>query len=264
MQVELLELGGNRVRFILKDVEAAFANAIRRASLSEVPTLAIDEISIYDNTSVLFDEQIALRLGLVPLAVDDIDAYSTPEDCACGGAGCPGCRINIMLTAEGPRTVYSRDLQISDPGVKVVYEKIPIAVLGEGEKLMIEAYGTVRTGTVHARWQAGTLCGYKNLPRIEIEDCDGCGKCVKVCPRGILVLDESGRVKVTDPVECSLCKLCTDECDIDAIKVSSLPDAFVMAIECDGSLPVEELVIRAADVIRERAEELGRKLEELA
>jgi DNA-directed RNA polymerase subunit D len=264
LQVELIELTDNRIRFILSDVETAFANAIRRACLSEVPTLAIDEISIYDNTSVLFDEQIALRLGLIPLEVEDMDMYSTQEECQCGGTGCPGCQIGVMLSATGPGTVYSKDLQIADSGIKVAYESIPIVILGEGEKLMIEAIATFRPGTEHAKWQAGTLCGYKNLPKIEIDDCDGCGKCVKVCPRGILTFTEDDKVEITNTIECSLCKLCMDECDIDAIRVIPVPDTFVMFIEGDGSIPARELVHRASDVIRKKAEMLESKLKELA
>ena len=44
MKVELLELSEERIKFLLSGVTAAFANGIRRACMSEVPTLAIDEI----------------------------------------------------------------------------------------------------------------------------------------------------------------------------------------------------------------------------
>ncbi|HPM27396.1 MAG TPA: DNA-directed RNA polymerase subunit D, partial [Methanothrix sp.] len=93
MKFELLHLEEDRIRFLLSGVTAAFANGIRRACMSEVPVLAIDEISLYDNTSVLFDEQIALRLGEVPLKADELDQFSMPDDCQCSGVGCPGCRV---------------------------------------------------------------------------------------------------------------------------------------------------------------------------
>jgi len=168
--VELIELREDRARFLLRGAKPAFANAIRRACLAEVPSLAIDEISIYDNTSVLFDEQLSLRLGLVPIKADDLSLYSVPEECDCGGAGCPACQVQMTLTAEGPCTVHSGDLRFADPGVKVAFEKIPIAILGEGEKLMIEGIVTLNRGTVHTKWQAGTQCGYKNLPEIRVSD----------------------------------------------------------------------------------------------
>lgn len=263
MKVELLELKEDRVRFLLSGVSAAFANGIRRACLSEVPTLAIDEIALYDNTSVLFDEQLALRLGLIPLAAEDLTVFSIPEECACGGAGCPGCRIDFTLTAEGPSMVYSRDVKFNDPGVKVVHETIPIVVLGEGEKLVVEGYATLRSGKNHAKWNAGTLCGYKNLPKIEIVNCSGCGRCVEVCPRKILAMDGQ-TVKVTDPMNCSMCKLCIEECETGAIKVTPIKDSFVIYVEGDGSMKMKDAVSKAAEEIRNRAEFLGAKLAELS
>jgi DNA-directed RNA polymerase subunit D len=232
--------------------------------MSEVPILALDEISLYDNTSVLFDEQISLRLGEIPLKAEDLDVFSQPEDCQCGGQGCPGCRVDFMLSAEGPAMVYSKDIQFMDPGVKAAFEKIPIVILGEGEKLVIEGYATKHVGKEHTKWQAGTLCGYKNLPNIEISDaCVGCGKCVEVCPRKVLVVEE-GRAKATNILECSLCKLSIGACEAKAMKVSPILDSFIVSIESSGSVPAKELVARAAQEIQKRAEDLDAKLAELS
>lgn len=264
MKLELLLLEEARIRFLLSDVSAAFANGIRRACMSEVPVLAIDEIGIYDNTSVLFDEQISLRLGEVPIQAEDLDILSMPEDCQCDGAGCPGCRVDFMLSSEGPGMVYSRDIQFTDPGVKPAFDKIPIVILGEGEKLVIEGFVTKHMGKEHTKWQAGTLCGYKNMPGLVVADsCDGCGKCVEVCPRNILAVEE-GRAKATNMVECSLCKLCIDACEPGAIKLVPILDSFVLSIESSGCMPAKDLVAKASEEIRARAEYLDAKLAELA
>jgi DNA-directed RNA polymerase subunit D len=263
LKVELIELGEDRIRFLLSGVTAAFANGIRRACMSEVPILAIDELSLYDNTSVLFDEQIALRMGLVPLQVEDPDVFSRAEECQCNGEGCPGCRVEFMLSVEGPGMVYSKDIQFTDPSVKPAFDKIPIVILGENEKLVMEGYATKRVGRDHSKWQAGTLCGYKNLQSIEIGECTGCGKCVEVCPRQVLVM-EDGRAKATNTLECSQCKLCVDACEAGALKVTPVLDSFVLTIESSGCMPAKDLVSRAAVGIKKRAEELDAKLAELS
>jgi DNA-directed RNA polymerase subunit D len=264
LKFELIELEEDRIRYLLSGVTAAFSNGIRRACMSEVPILALDEIRLYDNTSVLFDEQISLRLGEVPLLAEDLDVFSQPEECQCGGQGCPGCRVDFMLSAEGPGVVYSKDIQFTDPGVKAAFDRIPIVILGEGEKLVIEGYATKRVSKEHSKWQAGTLCGYKNLPSIEINDaCDGCGRCAEVCPRKVLVL-EGGRAKATNILECSLCKLCVGACEVGAVKVLPVLDSFVVSIESSGSVPAKELVERAAQEIQKRAEDLDAKLAELS
>jgi DNA-directed RNA polymerase subunit D len=264
LKFELIELREDRIRFLLSGVSAAFANAIRRTCMSEVPILAIDEISLYDNTSVLFDEQIALRLGEVPLVAEELDFLSQPEDCQCDGAGCPGCRVDFMLSKEGPGMVYSEDIQFTDPGVRPAFKRIPLVVLGEGEKLVMEGYATKRVGKEHSKWNAGTLCGYKNLPSILIsEACDGCGLCVEVCPRNILVIEE-GRAKATNILECSLCKLCIGVCEAAAIDLKPVRDSFVVSIESSGSIPARDLVAKAADEIKIRALDLNAKLAELS
>ena len=264
MKFELLQLDVACIRYLLSDVSAAFANGIRRACMSEVPVLAIDEIGIYDNTSVLFDEQISLRLGEVPLQAEDLNIFSLPEECQCGGTGCPGCRVDFMLSSEGPGMVYSKDIQFTDPAVKPAFDKIPIVILGEGEKLVIEGYATKRVGKEHTKWQAGTLCGYKNLPCITVEQsCGGCGKCSDVCPRNVLVV-EGGRAKATNILECSLCKLCVDACESGVINLSPVMDSFVVYIESCGSMHAKDLVAKAAQEIKMRAEDLDAKLAELA
>jgi len=139
MNVEVVELDDRKAKFVLSGVTHAFANSLRRGMLAEIPTLAIDYVNIYDNTSVLFDEQLALRLGLIPLATD-LDSYVLPSDCGCGGEGCPAkwqagiaCgyknipRITVseecdacgMCVDACPRGV----LVIADEAVKVVDER---------------------------------------------------------------------------------------------------------------------------------------------
>jgi DNA-directed RNA polymerase I and III subunit RPAC1 len=56
--------------FELIGVDAPIANALRRILLSEVPSVAIDTVFITRNTSILQDEVLAHRLGLIPLSID--------------------------------------------------------------------------------------------------------------------------------------------------------------------------------------------------
>lgn len=51
-------------------VDASIANSFRRILLSELPTMAIEKVHIYNNTSIIQDEVLAHRLGLIPLKAD--------------------------------------------------------------------------------------------------------------------------------------------------------------------------------------------------
>ena len=256
MEIEIIELSDDKAKFLLKDVKAAVANGLRRSMLAEVPTMAIDYVNIYDNTSVLFDEQIALRFGLIPL-ITDVDSYVFPEDCDCEGEGCTKCQLSLTLSAEGPKMVYSGELLSSDPKISVADDKIPIVELKERHKLVLEAIAKLGTGRKHSKWQAGVGCGYKNMPIITIaENCDSCGKCAEECPRNILIIEDDV-LTVIDPLKCSLCKLCVEACEIGAITVNSDVNSFIFQMESDGSYPSKELIIKGADIIIDKAKQLN-------
>lgn len=271
MEITFASLDDSLARFTLSGASPAFANAMRRAMIGEVPTLAIEDVRIYDNTSALFDEMLAHRIGLIPIRTD-LTTYTTKDTCSCGGAGCPGCTATYTLSVEGPRMVTSSDLIPQDPGAAPVYDNIPIVKLTKGQKLVIEARAILNTGRAHAKWQPTLVCGYKNHPVITIgEACDACGMCVDECPREILQV-KGKKVQVAEGKlpDCSMCRLCERAClasgigNEPAINISAEPDRFIFVVEGDGSLPAKEIMNRALLFIREQADELEKQLGELS
>jgi DNA-directed RNA polymerase subunit D len=271
MEIEFASLDDSLARFTLSGASTGFANAFRRAMIGEVPTLAIEDVRIYDNTSALFDEMLAHRIGLIPLKTD-LSSYSTQDNCSCGGAGCPGCTSTYTLSVEGPRTVMSSDLIPQDPKAVPVYDNIPIVKLTKGQKLVIEARAILNTGREHAKWQPTLVCGYKNHPVISISDaCDACGLCVDECPRGILAA-KGKKVQVVNGKlsECSMCRLCERAClssgigDEPAITISAESDRYIYLVESDGSLPVKEIMNRALLYMKEQADTLEKQLGEIS
>ncbi len=271
MQIEFASLDDSLARFTLSGASPAFANAFRRAMISEVPTLAIEDVRIYNNTSALFDEMLAHRLGLIPIKTD-LSSYSTQAKCTCGGAGCPGCTVTFTLSAEGPRMVSSNDLIPADPKAVPVFDNVPIVKLTKGQTLVLEAKAVLNTGKEHAKWQPTQVCGYKNHPVVSIsEACDACGMCVEECPRKVLAV-RGKKVEVVNGKlpDCSMCKLCEKACmasgigDEPAIRVNAEADRYIFVVEGDGSLPVKEIMNRALLYIKENSDELEHQLGEIS
>ncbi|KAJ9124135.1 hypothetical protein QFC22_000931 [Naganishia vaughanmartiniae] len=70
MTLRVDRLTPSRIEFDLIGIDASIANALRRICIAEVPTVAIENVYVYNNTSIIQDEVFAHRLGLVPIKVD--------------------------------------------------------------------------------------------------------------------------------------------------------------------------------------------------
>lgn len=118
--VQIRELKKDRVNFVLKNVDLAFANSLRRVMMADIPTVAIDMVEIEINTTVLPDEFIAHRLGMVPIFSSNCDeAIRNSRDCTCL-AGCDNCSIMLLLNVachdNHTMDITSNHLDIVPPG----------------------------------------------------------------------------------------------------------------------------------------------------
>ena len=260
--MEILEKNDMNLRIVIKEADVALMNALRRIALAEVPCMAIEEVVMIENSSILQDEIIAHRLGLTPLRTN-LDAYNLPEECSCQSEfGCPQCRVTLTLDAEakeGTRTVYSGEIVSENPEIIPVSDKIPIIKLAKNQKLKLEAYARLGRGKVHAKWQPTSTCAYKYFPKITTpaEKCEGCQKCSDICPKKVLTVKDD-KIDVRDLLACTLCMDCVEACPKkpSPLKIEWEKNAFIMNIEGTGALPPER-------VLQEAAKNLGKQLNEI-
>jgi len=166
MEAKLVEYQEKKNRLILsvKGVDTAYANTLRRIMGFEVPVMAIEDVEFRKNSSILYDEVIAHRLGLVPLSTD-LKSYNMMNECKCKGAGCASCTVKLVLKVQGPCTVYASDIKTKDPEIKPIYGKMPIVKLLEGQELEFEATAILGQGKEHSKWCPG-LVFYK-MPNVD-------------------------------------------------------------------------------------------------
>jgi DNA-directed RNA polymerase subunit D len=266
VKIEVLEKDEMNIRIALKGADVPLMNALRRIALAEVPSMAIDEVVMIENSSILQDEIIAHRLGLNPLKTD-LDSYNLPEECECQSEfGCNLCRVTLTMDAEsneGTRTVYSGELVSENPEIIPVSDKVPIIKLAKGQKLKLEAYARLGKGKNHAKWQPVSVCAYKYYPKIEVpsKQCKGCSKCVDICPKNVLAMKEN-RVEVRDLLACNLCMDCVEACPQKppAIKVEWEKNAFIMNIESTGALSSERILKEAIKILDKQLKDFKKQL----
>jgi DNA-directed RNA polymerase subunit D len=267
VEIQILEKTDEYMRFIVSGVNVPFVNALRRIMITEVPTMAIDEIVILENSSILNDEILAHRMGLIPIKTD-LDTYNLPEECKCESEfGCNLCRANLTLESEATdksMTVYSGELKPENPDIVPVSKKIPIAKLAPEQRLNLEAYARLGKGKKHAKWQPVSMCTYMYLPEVKVDSkrCDACGKCVKVCPEEVLIETADGKIETQKVIECTLCMDCVDACPKDpaAVEVSWDKNAFIFKIESTGALSPERIVTEAVKILDKKVKDFSNQL----
>ena len=236
-EVTFIDRDDRSARFLVRGVTPAFANGVRRAMIADVPTLTIDTVRVIENSSVMFDEQLALRLGLVPL--------TTPDDYR------PDDTVTLAIDVEGPGTAYSGDLVSSDEKVQPAAENVPIIDLKENQRLELEADAELGYGKDHAKHQGGVAVGYRHLQRVEVvgeksefEDDE------PEILRGVIEAD--GELVDTETFGNDL----SERFPGKELEVTDVPNAFVFDVETDGSMSIDELVLKATESLGTRAEEL--------
>lgn len=200
VKVKTLEQTANSVTLQLEGVDRSYANAVRRFCISEVPSMAIDDVVILENSSVLYDEILAHRLGMVPIRTD-LERYVLPEKCDCGSAlGCHKCRVLFVLDAKGKdkvTIVLSGDLVSEDREIRPVSETIPLVKLAQGQSVKLEAYARLGRGKEHAKWQPCTVAVLtdgksEGVFNLMVESCGGL-PAGQIVVRAIRLLEEKLR-----------------------------------------------------------------------
>lgn len=215
------------------NVTESIANAIRR-SVSEVPTLAIDEVEIFKNDSALYDEVLAHRLGLVPLRTEKNMNDKT--------------KVELKLSKTGPCTVYSGDLE---GNAEVVEPKIPITILTADNKLELLATATLGKGVSHAKYIPG-LCYYRHV--LQVKSSPEADKIIQKS-KGLIKAEKKGSTWSCDLNEAEIKAI--EESEKDAI---SDTEELIFVVESYGNMPAKDILVKAVDALEENLDEVEKAL----
>ena len=258
LEVSVLEEDSSSVKVRIRGIPVEYANALRRFMMSEVPTLAIDSVAILDNTSPVYDEVLAHRLGLIPLRADP---YKYSGDC--GGSPCQVLMVLDAQAGDEPRTVLSGELVSEDEAVKPVSPDIPIAKLAPGQRIKLEAYARVGRGKEHAKWQPVSVSVLKPYPHVTVLDSKSeCARAAAdACIPGVLKYSK-GVLKVKDEYKCKLCMDCVKACP-EVVKVEEHEDDHIIYVESVGGIEPRRIIYMAVKELLAQLEELSREVEVL-
>jgi DNA-directed RNA polymerase I and III subunit RPAC1 len=194
--------------------------------IAEIPTLAIETVFVANNTSIIQDEVLAQRLGLIPLKgskqglLEYLKWYQPPEDgqppysvdlntillelkiaCTRNEAGAKG--ETDPLKAYHNAHVYAKDIVFKPFGhqeryfreedaIKPTNPDILIAKLRPGQEIDVEMHAIKGVGADHAKYSPVATASYRLMPTITIlkpilgKDAEKFTRCF---PRGVIGLE---------------------------------------------------------------------------
>lgn len=248
-QVKIREATKDNVDFILSNVDLALANSIRRVMIAEIPTLAIDSVQVETNSTVLADEFIAHRLGLIPLQSVDIEQMEYSRDCFCEDH-CDKCSVVLTLQAlgesESTTNVYAKDLTIvsnllgRNIGYPIIQDKegngVLICKLRKGQELKLTCVAKKGIAKEHAKWGPTAAIEFEYDPWNKLKHTH---YWYEVDPE-------------TEWPNSKNCEYEDPPVEGESFDYNAQADTFYMNVETIGSIPVDQVVTRGIDTLQKK------------
>jgi len=262
-------------------VDASIANAFRRILIAEVPTIAIEHVYVFNNTSVIQDEVMAQRIGLIPLNVDPSffefrkSAADTPTDkntlvfklrIACEWnkdvpRGSENQYINELVKSghlewepQGEQA-----LAFSDPP-RPTNTEIVLAKLRPGQEIDMELHAIKGVGKDHAKWSPVATATYRLHPLIILNPEKPipphlAAKFIKCFSPGVVKLDKNGKITIDQysmRKESMSREVLRHKEFEGCVELKRIRDWFIFNIESESAYPPERLFPESIRVMREK------------
>jgi DNA-directed RNA polymerase II subunit RPB3 len=153
--------------------------------LAEIPTLAIDLVDISTNSSVLPDEFLAHRLGLIPLNSKEVSNLQYTRECGNCDDHCEMCsvtlRLHVKCTRPGTMPVFARDLVVQDRRTDEVGNPVItdpngngplIAKLRQGQEIELTCIAKKGIAKEHSKWAPTAAIGFEYDPNNKLRHVD--------------------------------------------------------------------------------------------
>jgi DNA-directed RNA polymerases I and III subunit RPAC1 len=268
-KIEIQKLNQEEMIFDMIGIDAPLANAFRRIMISEVPTMAIEKVVVVNNTSLIQDEVLAHRLGLIPIHADprlfhfpkkrettttDIDTLEQVEelelfenetilfqlDISCKKEK-DGKVVNSVVKSNELKWVAFGNQKKNFPqGIRPVHEDIIIAKLSPGQTIHVELYCQKGVGKDHAKFSPVSTAHYRILPEISFTKKikgEEAKKIKELCPLKVFDIEEEGVLVAKRPRDCTMCRECIRKDDEVGIQLERVKDHFI----CKQNTPVNFL-----------------------
>ena len=252
IKLEKIKAKENKITLLIKGSNEVFANTIRRLVLEEVPTLAVEDVEIKDNGSALYDEMLALRLGLVPIKTD-LSSYRLPENETEIEERSARCTLQLKLKVAKKGYVLAQEATSADPSCTFAYPKMPLTKLLAKQKVDVTMYAVMGKGKDHAKWAPGWAF-FKREPVLKVGNVKDPQLIAKQSTDNVLKI-KAGKLEVNDK-KVYESNLLTYYTELDEAITLEQTDNILFNLESWGQLSCKEILTTSAKILIEKVEEL--------
>lgn len=278
------------IEFDLIGCLPSIANAFRRLMISEVPSMAIEKVYMFNNTSIIQDEVLAHRLGLIPLKADPRLFEYKSDDATDEGTDQDTLEYKLKVKCTRRKdaketscfdslyenhNVYSGQIRWVSKGkqgtmyresdVGPVHDKILISKMRPGHELDIKLLAVKGVGKDHAKFSPVSTATYRLLPDIILKRpvTGDDAKLLQTCfSPGVIDIDENGRAHVKDARY--------DTCSrnvfryphlADAVEIARIRDHFIFTVESVGAYPPHDIFLEAVKLMKKKCQQFISELD---
>jgi DNA-directed RNA polymerase II subunit RPB3 len=250
----------------------SIAHGLKRIMESEIPKMAIHIVNVIHNTTVMPDEMIVNRLGIIPLQNDNIDNYLYTSECNCETLECPRCTVvlNLSYTCfDKIGLVTSRDLISNDQNVYPIHhsgipyvlrtgnEGIIISKLKQHQTLKLNCVAKKGIGKIHAKYNSTVALSVRTVPHPKVDSVLA-NYAGTLCKHQLKYNPVNGNLNVIDTIHC------VEECDNEDARINFQTETVsLFVIESDGSMTPDRILTKSVQVLKSRIYHLLEKLREL-
>jgi len=264
MKINIMKREKDLLVFEMLNTDASIANALRRIMIAEVETVAIKDIGMSINTSIIVDEVLVHRIGLVPFNVDperlnpgetlDFDLHALCQQ---------GKEANVYSSSLAWIPSGDQEARFADCPPRPIHDDILLAKLLPGQEIFLRAQLVAGEGRDHAKWSPVATASYRTMPHIKVSSPTKiAADLVQSCPKNVFDIEDSETVVVARPLQCTMCRECLRPEGWDqVVTLARIADHFIFSIESVGMLTPEEIFKRAIKILARKANDLAQEME---
>jgi DNA-directed RNA polymerase I and III subunit RPAC1 len=283
MKIVIVKYNEEEIEFDMIGVSPAVANSFRRLMLSEVPSMAIEKVHIYNNTSIIQDEVLAHRLGLIPLKANPLlFEYKANDNEAANELTTLEFELKIKCTRKNKEitevtsndqmyknhNVYSGSIKWIPIGKQAsIYKEIDVGPINNdiliskmrpGHEFDLKLFAVKGIGKDHAKFSPVATASYRLLPDVQLNR-DVSGRDARLLQKcfspGVIEIDKEDRAYVKDARYDSCSRNVYRYPQLaDAVTLSRIRNHFVFNVESLGALKPEEIFIESVKCLKKKCQ----------